>query len=236
MLPLVIRELESVARAADWSAAVLGERLGFGRSWLSNLRSGRPLSTLALSRISTGFGDRPRVRDLVWHYLTVELPHSAEGTPSEARLLAQLPPAAQRTLQDYVTHFPFEHLAGRGLLLVSRVPRRLSEAARYLVAANEARGVSVLRLLPRAEGADRHSVLATHLLLVERFDEATPAVRDLVYERLLIHRPVVATVTGAHPSSDAPDLRRALRGATDRVSLDTSTSASPRLSSSETPE
>jgi len=228
MLPLVIRELESVARAAGWTDAELGHQLGFhSRSWLSNLRAGRPLSTLAISRIACGFTEQPRVQELLWHYLKVEFPKTNLGSPSEMRLVGTLPPRAQRLLRDYVEHFPFEHLAGRGLWLESRVPSRLANAARFLLTANERRGIAVLRLLPGAAAPSRHDVLATHLLIVEHFDEASKAIHALVNERLLIRRPIIVTTPTREKRVASPVHRRGLFAVVDRVSLDAAETPQP---------
>ncbi|HEX8254180.1 MAG TPA: helix-turn-helix domain-containing protein [Thermoanaerobaculia bacterium] len=231
---LVIREVDQLARRAKWRASDLAEALGVSLSMLNRLRAGTHApSREVLGAILQSFGEHARVRELVLHFLEHELPLARSGrldaAPTAARAmfdeLRELPPAAQRELRAFVAQFLRRSLTtGRGLSVVADAAL-LREVAVYVRTALDAQGVAsvVLAGNARISASHREAALAAPLLVVERVDFVSPAVRALLDARAAVRKPVVVTAVAATQVpgdlSGSPFLPRLSMPQRDRVTL-----------------
>jgi transcriptional regulator with XRE-family HTH domain len=199
---LVIREVEQLARRAKWRMADLAEALGVSISMLNRLRAGtHSPSREVLAAILRSFGANEHVRHLVLHFLEHELPRAHADRldpppPEEHVALALLDATARERVRSFVTHFLRQSLAtGRGLVLVARDDRLLRTVVPYIERALDAGGVATLALTPNARmtPSQRDAALAAPLLIVERAEFATEAVRTLILARAAVRKPVLLT-------------------------------------------
>lgn len=219
--PQVITELLRLADAWGWSAEDLARELRVDRTTLLQYRSGRrPLTVRALARIATRFGAQRIIRDLVWHHLAVEC-HEDAGAAAALTPPAGVAPHTLRLLRSYVDRFGEASLHGRGLYLVSADASVLSGVLQFLHRLLEDARIPVCRL--RADrppaASETRSALAAPVLLIERFDFTSDAVRDLVRQRGDLVRPTVLTSMHAPGSLSDPYLRRVLTSMTRLVEL-----------------
>lgn len=203
---LVIREVEQLARRAQWRTTDLAEALGVSCSMLNRLRAGTHVpSREVLAAILRSFGGNEHVRQLVLHFLEHELPraHADRLDPSAHEQhdeLAHLDPKACEHLRAFVTHFLRRSLAtGRSLRLVAEDDQLLRAAVAYVQRALDAHGVASLGLAPntRIDATQHAAALAVPLLAVERVEFATRPVQELIRARAAVLKPLLLTSTSA---------------------------------------
>lgn len=209
---LIIREVDQLARRAKWRACDLAEALGVSLSMLNRLRAGTHApSREVLGAILRSFGEHARVRELVLHFLEHELLLARSGrldaAPVAARAmfdeLREIPPAAQRELRGFVAQFLRRSLTtGRGLSVVADAAL-LREVVVYVRTALDAQGVAsvVIAGNARISASQRDAAIAAPLLIVERVDFASDAVRALLDTRASVRKPVLVTALAAMPVS-----------------------------------
>lgn len=224
LAPDIFREIDRLARHRGWSQGELARQLGVDRTLLAHLRAGRRVPTTRfLARTARAFAEETSLRDSLWHYLRHELPVGAEEPviPVEASDAPSLPDDAEQALRAYVRTFPHRMIDGRGLVIRSDSAPLLS-AASYLVAESLRRsGVLVaqraahLAILPSEAAALRR----VRLVVVERVEYASAAVRDILAERLNLGMPVVVTTATDLAGRLESDLERVLRSRCSEVSI-----------------
>ena len=224
--PLLINELERIARERGWSNAVLAERIGVSVKSFYNLRLGHsPLSLATLSRIYVEFGARRTVRELVSHFLATEYPASGRDPQARVAVPTDLPeeiPYMKRwRLAMWAAQMSQGDGARRGLYVVSAQPQLLSAVVRFLLReAERARAsASLITASARLTASHANAAVEADLLIVERVDRITPAIAALLEQRRA-DRPTV--VTSIHPrhATDDPRLLRLFRSAMANFALD----------------
>jgi len=175
---------------------------------LNRLRAGTHApSRDVLGAILRAFGEQPRVRELVLHFLEHELPLAHVGrldtAPRPARTtlddLADLPDAAHRAVRTFVAQFLRRSLTtGRGLAVIADAAM-LRRITAYVRTALDAQGVGVIAVPGNAtmSASLRDAAAAAPLVLVERADFASDDVRALLATRAAVRKPVMVTACAA---------------------------------------
>lgn len=227
--PRLITELLALATEWGWSTEDLARELGVHRTTLVHQRAGRhALQTAMLARIARRFRNDRNVRDLVWHYLTVEYVEGAQRNNLPA--LPRLPEAVATALRAYLTRFGEESVhGGRGLYLVSGEAAVLTAALQWLRTAFTQQRIQpcVLRADRPVSVAEGRLALAAPILLLERIDFMRDAVADLVRRRADLVRPMVVTSMQMPDSIADPFLRRVLTSTTKLIEIGPSSSSLP---------
>jgi hypothetical protein len=205
--PRLITELIALVKEWGWTVQDLARELKVHRTTLLHQRSGRhALPTPMLSRIAKRFRNDRTVRDLVWHYLTVEY----EEHPSTVVLppVPRVEDAVAAILRGYIARFGDESIhGGRGLYLVGPDANALSAALLWLRNAFKEHRIesSALRADRAVTGADVRYALAVPVLLIERVDFLGDAVAEVIRRRADLVRPMI--VTSMQPPSAITDAR-----------------------------
>lgn len=202
-LPL-LHELERRARALGFTWASLAAEVGIDRTTLAHIRSGRGrLSLGTLHRIAAWFPTDTAIQRCVWEYLLHDVETQKERTAREALrahsaagLLASFDTPAREWLGAFVAQFGDYAVRGQSVLLRAPTPRHLASALSFLETELTARGTRVLRLQANAHPEESllPSLLATPLLLVERYEFASPPIARVVAERCRYGKVTVATI------------------------------------------
>ncbi|HEY0157862.1 MAG TPA: hypothetical protein VGF28_11300 [Thermoanaerobaculia bacterium] len=224
--PLLINELERIARERGWSNAVLAERIGVSVKSFYNLRLGHsPLSLKTLSRIYVEFGARRTVRELVSHFLATEYPASGRDPEVRVAVPTDLPDAISYMKRWRLAMWAAQMSQGdgarRGLYVVSAQPQLLSAVVRFLLReAERARAsASLITASARLTASHANAAVEADLLIVERVDRITPAIAALLEQR---RADLPTVVTSIHPrdATDDPRLLRLFRSAMANFALD----------------
>lgn len=219
--PRLITELIALAQEWGWSAQDLARELGIHRTTLVHQRVGRhALKTAMLARIARRFRNDRTVRDLIWHYLTVEYEEGAQRGALPP--LPRVPDAVASSLRAYIARFSEESVhGGRGLYLVSTDAALLSATLQWLQ-----RVFTQHRIVPCLLRADRpvsaaesRLALAAPVLLVERIDFMKAPVADIVRRRADLVRPMVVTSMKNPDTVADPYVRRVLTSMTRLVEI-----------------
>ena len=214
--PRLITELIALAREWGWGIEDLARELGVHRTTLLHQRSGRhALKTAMLSRIAKRFRNDRTVRDLVWHYLTIEYEEGASmaGVAPPARL----PDRVAASLRAYVARFSDESIhGGRGLFIVSEDASLLTATLKWLQQSFHEHGVDVctLRADRPASSDQARFALAAPVLLLERVDFLRDTVAELIRRRADLVRPILATSMQPPAAITDPYIRRILTSTT----------------------
>lgn len=218
-IPL-LHELERRARALGFTWAALAAEVGIDRTTLAHIRSGRGrLSLGTLHRIAVWFPTDSAVQRCVWEYLLHDVETQKEREKRQALratgaagLLASFDPPAREWLGGFVAQFGDYAVRGQSVLLRAPTPRQLASALSFLETELAARGTRVLRLQANAHPTQSllPSLLATPLLLVERFEFASPPIARVVAERHRYGKVTVATTDAS--GHDACHLGAAVQG------------------------
>jgi DNA-binding Xre family transcriptional regulator len=206
-IPLLIRELDRIARERGWGDPELAAQLGVHHSLLTHLRGGRRRFTVdTLSRIAIRFGESRAVRDLVWHYLAIEIPerHTSDPLAERGSVAAEaVPPDVRKEIRAYLVGFLRAYYEGKGLLLLGDTQHlpALNASLDFLAAECEERKIHAIRI--RADRplrpSERKALYDARLAIVERAEFACDSVREFTAARLALLRPLVL-------SSLQPDL------------------------------
>lgn len=227
--PRLITELLALATEWGWSTEDLARELGIHRTTLVHQRAGRhALKTAMLARIARRFRNDRNVRDLVWHYLTVEYVEGAQR--SDLPALPRVPEAIAAALRAYLTRFGDESVhGGRGLYLVSGEAAVLTATLQWLRTAFTQQRIQpcVLRADRPVSVAEGRLALAAPILLLERIDFMRDAVADLVRRRADLVRPMVVTSMQMPDSIADPFLRRVLTSTTRLIEIGPPSSSFP---------
>jgi AcrR family transcriptional regulator len=213
--PRLITELLALAQEWGWSVEDLARELGIHRTTLVHQRSGRhALKTAMLARIARRFKSDRAVRDLVWHYLTVEY---EERGQAQLPALPRVPNEVASTLRAYIARFSDESVhGGRGLYVTANDAAQLTATLRWLQDAFKQHRIEscTLRADRPVAASDARSALAAPILLVERVDFLRDAVADVLRRRADLVRPVVVTSMQSPSAITDPYVRRILTSMT----------------------
>jgi AcrR family transcriptional regulator len=227
--PRLITELLALATEWGWSTEDLARELGIHRTTLVHQRAGRhALKTAMLARIARRFRNDRNVRDLVWHYLTVEYVEGAQR--NDLPPLPRVPEAVATALRAYLTRFGEESVhGGRGLYLVSGEAAVLTATLQWLRTSFTQQRIQpcVLRADRPVSVAEGRLALAAPILLLERIDFMGDAVAELVRRRADLVRPMVVTSMQMPDAVADPFLRRVLTSATRLIEIGPSPSSLP---------
>ena len=214
--PRLITELIALARQWGWDVEELARELGIHRTTLLHQRSGRhALKTSMLSRIAKRFRNDRTVRDLVWHYLTVE--YEEGSTTAGIAPPARLPDSVAASLRSYVARFSEENIHGRrGLFIVSGDASLLTATQKWLQQSFGEHRVDVCTLrADRPAATDQARLaLAAPVLLLERVDFLRESVAELIRRRADLVRPILATSMQMPAAIPDPYIRRILTSTT----------------------
>lgn len=220
--PRIITELIALAQEWGWSTQELARELGVHRTTFLHQRAGRhALETAMLARIARRFRNDRTVRDLVWHYLTVEYEEKG-GQRAVLPPLPRVPDAVASALRAYLVRFSDESVhGGRGLYLVSGDAALLTAALQWLQGAFKQHRIEtcVLRADRPVSDGEGRLALAAPILLLERVDFIREAVADVVRRRADLVRPMVVTSMQTPDTLADPYIRRVLTSMTRLVEI-----------------
>lgn len=224
--PLLINELERIARERGWSNAVLAERIGVSVKSFYNLRLGHsPLSLATLSRIHVEFGARRTVRELVSHFLATEYPASGRDPQARVAVPTDLPeeiPYMKRwRLAMWAAQMSQGDGARRGLYVVSTHTDLLSAVVRFLQreAERSRSRTALIAASTRLPVSHAAAAVGADLLIIERVDHIIPDIAALLEQRRSDLATVVTSVLPRHATDD-PHLLRIFRSTMANFALD----------------
>ena len=197
-VPLLVREVERVARERAWSRRRLARELGIDATTLSHVRSGRdPISQPLLVQIGVVFGGSETIRNLILHYVLIEAPkryaRRRRGAPSAA--FTAVPYKVRWRIRRWLEQLDTLEKPQRGLFLSGANATLLTAAARFAV--HEAGQLGRVAILVR--GNDRIATsqaklaIEASLLVIERAEFASESVKCLIHARSDALRPMIVT-------------------------------------------
>lgn len=223
--PLLIREIERLAKERGWSTAETARQVGLSDNAFRNVRLGHRIVSLGLlSNIAETFKTRA-VKELVIHYLTNEYPTYRRSRHGARAVIAALPaavaPFARWQIAEWIAQLPSTDGVRRGLFLATEDASLLGATARHIAAELRRARIAAFTLPAnaRVSASMRTTALETAVLVVERLDHVSDAVARIIEERGNAFRPVVATSLRAREALSDPVLVRTLRATTTAVAL-----------------
>jgi transcriptional regulator with XRE-family HTH domain len=223
--PLLIREIERLAKERGWSTAATAQQLGLSDTAFRNVRLGHRIVSLGLlSKIAETFKTRA-VKELVIHYLTNEYPTYRRSRHGARAVIATLPasttPFARWQIAEWLAQLPSTEGVRRGLFLTADDASLLGATARHIAAEIHRAGIAAFTLAAnaRVSASMRETALETAVLIVERLDHVSDAVAGIIEERGNAFRPVIATSLTERDALTDPILVRTLRATTTAVAL-----------------
>jgi transcriptional regulator with XRE-family HTH domain len=236
-VPLLIHELERIAKDRHWSVRDLAGRLGISAKTLYSLRSGdTSLSLDVLARIIRDFDGYESVRRLALFFLARE--YHAQGRTGHGRKSSSGGPGGLPSVIPYRDRWRISAWAAqvarstdirRGLYLWTANTSLLSAAIRYVEEQVEAHGVAPVMLAANARLTASHTDAAAHahVLLVERVDHVSDAVAALLTRRgdALAATVVTSSVDREHIRD--PHLVRLFRASMQAIALERTPKAAP---------
>jgi hypothetical protein len=217
----LINELERRTRALGSSWEAESRRLGFDRTTLAHVRSGRTrVSLTLLHRIAAAYPTDDQIKRLAWEYLLHDVETLKERHARTATLTSEGGEAARRlgkrsqtALAAFVADFPRHAVDGTGLLLESLDAALLTSGLDFVEAECRIRSIHTIRRRANAKVSvsEMATLSATPLLLVDRSDYVSPAM-EVVLANRAAYRKVVVT---SRPLSDS----KAVPGFLERLTL-----------------
>jgi len=221
--PLLVREVERIARERGWSHSRLARELGVDPTTLSRVRTGRgPLSQPLLVRIGAVFTGST-IQKLILHYLLVEAPpwYVTHRKRAEVDGYEEVPYMVRWRIRRWITGLDAASTPQRGIYLTGGDAKLLSAAARFVRVEAEAHGHTavVLRANDRLSASHAKAALDADLLIVERVEFVSEAVTRLIEGRSAALKPMV--VTGSHDREQLADpyLVRVFRAWTETITV-----------------
>lgn len=236
--PLLIREIERLAKERGWSTAQIAKHLDLSEKAFRNVCLGHRIVSLGLlSKITELFGKVRSVKELVVHYLVNEYPTYRPSRRHVQGVIAAIPESASYfprwQIAEWVVRLQAADGVRRGLYLMSSDTSLLSGTVRALTQELFRADVRMLTLQAHARlsASERTLAIAADVLIVERLDHVSDAIARIIAERADTLRPVVVTSTCDREAIPDPILARTLRAITTTVTL-TPPTAPPRDSRS----
>lgn len=239
-IPLLITELERLARERELTVATLCERLGVSTKTYYALRAGdTSLSLDFLARVVREFESYQRVRDLALYYLARE--YHEKARPGRGRLTPgdgpralphEIPYRDRWRISAWVAHASQSTTLQRGLYLSASSPALLSAAAKFVRTTLERRRVVPVVLAGNARLTASHADAArsAQVLVIERVDHASTDVSRVLIERSDALRTTVVTSCVDREKISDPHLVRVFRASMQAISLDASKEKPPSSS------
>jgi hypothetical protein len=234
--PLLIREVERLAKERGWSTAQLAKHLDLSAKALRSVCVGhRILSLGLLANIIDVFGKVRSVRELAIHYLANEYKTYRRSRRDTYGVIAAIPASASTfrrwQIAEWVVQIPTADGVRRGLFLTSSDTSLLNRTVRALGQELYRAGVSVMTLQAhgRVTASQRTLAVETGVLIVERLDRGSEAIFRIIEERGNAFRPVVVTSMGERDAIPDMVLVRTLRAITTTVTLTPHASAIPNV-------
>jgi transcriptional regulator with XRE-family HTH domain len=225
--PLLIHELDRLARERGWTIPQLAGQLGVSPKSFYNLRLGHSTVSLdVLSRVAVLFGESRTMRELVLHYLRVEYPALGRAgrahAAGRAAALHVLPSHTRWRVASWVAQVPLGEGARKGLYLQSGSAVALSATARFIQRELERLRCSVVVLNANARISRSHAEAAeaATVLIVERVEHASDAVAALILRRHEAQRLTVVTSSVDREQLKDRHLVVIARAAMQQLSLD----------------
>jgi transcriptional regulator with XRE-family HTH domain len=220
--PLLVREVERVARERGWSRRRLARELGVDATTLAHVRSGRdPISQPLLVRIGVAFGGSPTIRNLILHYVLIEAPpryaRRRTGAPSAA--FAAVPYKVRWRIRRWLELLDASEKPQRGLFLTGPTPALLTAAARFAVheADQQGRTTILVRGNDRVAASQAKLAIEASLLVIERVEFASESITRLIHARSDALRPMV--VTSCRATLPDAHLARVFRAWTETITV-----------------
>ncbi|HKO58903.1 MAG TPA: hypothetical protein VJ276_23755 [Thermoanaerobaculia bacterium] len=243
-LPLLITELERLARDRQLTIAELCDRLGMSPKTFYAVRAGdNSLSLDFLARVVREFESYQRIRDLALYFLARE--YHEKGRPGcgrrteghGPRALPETIPYRERwRISAWVAHAARSTSLRRGLYISASTPGLLSAATQFVRRALEQRKVTPVFLASNTRLSASHTdaALQTQVLVVERVDHANTDVARLLMQRADALRTTVVTSCVDRERISDPHLVRMFRASMQAISLDPPSAGSEEATSSST--
>ncbi|HEY0161033.1 MAG TPA: helix-turn-helix transcriptional regulator [Thermoanaerobaculia bacterium] len=222
--PLLVREVERIARERGWSRRRLARELGIDATTLSHLRSGRdPISQPILVQIGMAFGGSPTVQSLILHYLLIEAPprlvKRRKGATTAA--FAGVPYKVRWRIRRWLAQLDGTDKPQRGLFLTGADAGLLSAAARFAVHEADQQGRAHVLISASDRISTTHAKAATEagVLVLERVEFASESVARLIHGRSDALRPMIATSCRTCEALPDPHLVRVFRAWTETITV-----------------
>lgn len=200
--PDILRLIDRIARERELTDAEMAAFVGVHPSSFVHARAGRqPLTGPLLARILRAFPEREaEMKELAYRYLTFELSlDRGLALPSSDEPTSKLPAHVTERVRRYVHRFPEHYLGGRCLAVTGEDARVLASSALFALRLLAAAKVPSLHRSASVEvrASERTSLVRARLLVVERVEYATDAMRAVLAERLDLDRPLFVTTARA---------------------------------------
>ncbi|HYK01052.1 MAG TPA: helix-turn-helix transcriptional regulator [Thermoanaerobaculia bacterium] len=222
--PLLVREVERIARERGWSRRRLARELGVDATTLSHVRSGRdPISQPLLVQIGMAFGGSPAIQGLILHYVLIEAPprfvKRRKGTTAAA--FVAVPYKVRWRIRRWLAQLDGTDKPQRGLFLTGTDAAFLSAAARF--AAHEADQQGRTHILiganDRITPTRAKAAMEADLLVLERVEFASQSIARLIHERSDALRPMIVTSCRDREALADQHLVRVLRAWTETITV-----------------
>lgn len=223
--PLLVREVERIARERGWSRRRLARELGIDATTLSHVRSGRdPISQPLLVQIGMAFGGSPAIQSLILHYILIEAPPRLvkRRTGATATAFASVPYKVRWRIRRWLAQLDGTEKPQRGLFLTSADTTLLSAAARFAVHEIGRRTPTVVvtvRANERLSGTNLRAAVDAGMLVIERVEFASDSVTSLVHARTDALRPMIVTSCRDREELSDPHLVRVFRAWTETITV-----------------
>jgi len=222
--PLLVREVERIARERGWSRRRLAQHLGIDATTLSHVRSGRdPISQPLLVQIGMAFGGSPTVQSLILHYLLIEAPPRfvKRRTGATTAAFASVPYKVRWRIRRWLAQLNTD-TPQRGLFLTGADASLLSAAARFAVHEMGRTGPTVVvtvRANERLSGTNLRAAIEAGMLVIERVEFASDSVTSLIHARSDALRPMIVTSGRDREGLADPHLVRVFRAWTETITV-----------------
>jgi transcriptional regulator with XRE-family HTH domain len=221
--PLLVREVERIARERGWSRRRLARELGIDATTFSHVRSGRdPISQPLLVQIGVVFGGSSTIRNLILHYVLIEAPprFAARRKGATPGAFSAVPYKVRWRVRRWLAQLNTTESPQRGLYLTGGDAPLLSAAARFAVhEAEQQRTVIVIRANDRLDGSHTKAATEARLLVIERVEFASESVARLIHARSDALRPIIVTSCRDRETLTDPYLVRVFRAWTETITV-----------------
>jgi len=229
-VPLLIHEVQRIAKDRHWSVRDLAERLGISPKTFYSLRAGdTALSLDVLARIVRDFDGYESVRRLALLFLARE--YHAQGRSGHGRknrgggpaaLPAVIPYRDRWRISTWATQVSRSTETRSGLFLWTANTSLLAAAVRYVGEQVQTQGLTPVVLAGNAKLTASHAdaALHAHVLIVERVDHVSEAVAALLAQRGEALGATVVTSSVDRGQIADPHLVRLFRASMQAIALE----------------